>query len=99
VTLSPGGRPKPFPSDWASAVVLVPLPDDPEYLSAAVAKWTAAGRHVTYVLASRGEAGIDGMPAEQAASVREAEQLEVIVQVSCRSENSEYFTQTVRTGT
>jgi LmbE family N-acetylglucosaminyl deacetylase len=30
-----------FPSDWSTAVVIVPHPDDPEYLSAAV----AAARH------------------------------------------------------
>ena len=53
-------------------MVLVPHPDDPEYLSAAVAKWTASRRRVSYVVASRGEAGIEGMPAEEAAVLREA---------------------------
>ncbi|MEV0948445.1 PIG-L family deacetylase [Rhodococcus sp. NPDC049939] len=66
--------PELFPTDWASAVVLVPHPDDPEYLSAAVAKWTAAGRHVTYILGCRGEAGIEGMATEQAGPLREDEQ-------------------------
>jgi LmbE family N-acetylglucosaminyl deacetylase len=66
---------QPFPSDWRSALVLVPHPDDPEYgVAAAVAKWTASGKTVRYALASRGEAGIDGMPAAQAGPLREGEQ-------------------------
>ena len=66
---------QPFPSDWQSAVVMVPHPDDPEYgCSAAVAKWTSAGKTVWYVFACRGEAGIAGMPPEETGRVREAEQ-------------------------
>ena len=65
----------PFPSDWDSALVLVPHPDDPEYgIAAAVAKWTSSGKTVRYALACRGEAGIEGMPAEAAGPVREGEQ-------------------------
>ncbi|MET4430254.1 PIG-L deacetylase family protein [Mycolicibacterium sp. 624] len=67
---------QPFPSDWHSALVLVPHPDDPEYgTGAAVAKWTAQGRTVTYALATRGERGIEGMPPEQAGPLREGEQI------------------------
>lgn len=66
---------QPFPSDWDIALVLVPHPDDPEYgVAAAVAKWTASGKTVRYALACRGEAGIAGMPAEQAGPLREGEQ-------------------------
>ncbi len=66
---------KPFPADWLSMLVLMPHPDDPEYgMSAAVAKWTAAGKTVRYVMATRGEAGIKGMSPDQTAAVREAEQ-------------------------
>lgn len=66
---------RPFPTDWRTALVLVPHPDDPEYgIGSAVAKWTAAGRSVYYALASRGEVGIAGMPPEQAGPIREAEQ-------------------------
>lgn len=66
---------QPFPSDWRSALVLVPHPDDPEYgVAAAVAKWTAAGKTVHYALACRGEVGIAGMPPEQAGPLREQEQ-------------------------
>ncbi|WP_326547560.1 PIG-L family deacetylase [Mycolicibacterium sp. ND9-15] len=64
-----------FPSDWRTALVLVPHPDDPEYgCAAAVAKWTAAGKTVHYALASRGEAGVAGMAIEQAGPLREQEQ-------------------------
>ncbi|MUL80911.1 MULTISPECIES: PIG-L deacetylase family protein [unclassified Mycolicibacterium] len=64
-----------FPSNWQTALVLVPHPDDPEYgIGAAVAKWTTAGKTVRYALASRGEVGIAGMPPEQAGPLREGEQ-------------------------
>ncbi|WP_042328932.1 PIG-L deacetylase family protein [Dietzia sp. UCD-THP] len=67
--------PEPFPTDWTRCLVLVAHPDDPEYgMSAAVARWTAEGRSVAYVLASSGEAGIEGMPPEVAGPVREEEQ-------------------------
>jgi LmbE family N-acetylglucosaminyl deacetylase len=66
---------QPFPANWNTALVLVPHPDDPEYgIGAAVAKWTAAGKIVHYALASRGEAGIAGMPPEEAGPLREGEQ-------------------------
>lgn len=71
----PESFPQPFPVGWLSALVLVPHPDDPEYgMAAAVAKWTATGKTVQYAMACRGEAGIEGMPAEQAGPIREAEQ-------------------------
>jgi LmbE family N-acetylglucosaminyl deacetylase len=66
---------EPFPTDWRTALVLVPHPDDPEYgVAAAVAKWTSQGKHVYYALACRGEAGIAGMPPEEAGPLRELEQ-------------------------
>ncbi len=66
---------QPFPTDWRSALVLVPHPDDPEYgVAAAVAKWTSQGKHVHYALACRGEVGIPGMSPEEAAPLREGEQ-------------------------
>ncbi|MGD8199755.1 PIG-L deacetylase family protein [Ornithinimicrobium sp. W1679] len=65
----------PFPTDWRSALVVVAHPDDIEYgTAAAVAAWTAAGKEVTYLLVTRGEAGIDTMPPEEAADVREQEE-------------------------
>lgn len=66
---------EPLPDEWERALVVVAHPDDAEYgMAAAVAGWTSAGRTVSYVLATRGEAGIAGLPPEEAAPVREAEQ-------------------------
>ncbi len=51
-------------------------PDDLEYGAAAlVARWTRAGAAVVYVLATRGESGIDGMAPAEAARVRTKEQV------------------------
>ncbi|MEU7423492.1 MULTISPECIES: PIG-L deacetylase family protein [unclassified Streptomyces] len=64
-----------MPEDWTRALAVVAHPDDMEFGAAgAVARWTAAGKTVTYLIASRGEAGIDTMAPEKAAEVREAEQ-------------------------
>lgn len=66
---------QPMPTDWARALAVVAHPDDIEFGAAsAVAAWTADGKSVTYLLLSRGEAGIDGTRPEEAARVREAEQ-------------------------
>ncbi|EHR49680.1 putative LmbE-like protein [Saccharomonospora marina XMU15] len=65
-----------MPGDWERALAIVAHPDDMEYgASGAVAHWTSQGRSVGYVLASRGEAGIDGMPPEEAGPLREREQV------------------------
>lgn len=65
----------PLPEDFDRVLVVVAHPDDIEYgLSAAVAKWTDAGKDVSYYLATRGEAGIDTMPPAEAGPVREREQ-------------------------
>jgi LmbE family N-acetylglucosaminyl deacetylase len=64
-----------FPEEWSRALVVMPHPDDMEYGgAAAIARWTDQGKHVAYVLLTRGEAGIDGMDPPEAAAVREAEQ-------------------------
>ena len=66
---------QPFPTDWRTALVLVPHPDDTEYgCAAAVAKWTSQGKHVHYALACRGEVGIPGIPPEECGPLREREQ-------------------------
>jgi LmbE family N-acetylglucosaminyl deacetylase len=64
-----------LPEDWSSALAVVAHPDDMEYgASCAVARWTAQGKTVRYLLATRGEAGIDGLPPDQAGPLREQEQ-------------------------
>jgi LmbE family N-acetylglucosaminyl deacetylase len=62
---------EPMPEDWDTAVAVVAHPDDLEYgVAAAVARWTGQGKKVSYLLATRGEAGIAGMPPEQTAPLR-----------------------------
>lgn len=64
-----------FPTNWQTALVLVPHPDDPEYgMAAAVNRWTREGKKVIYTLATSGEAGIEGMPPEECGPIREEEQ-------------------------
>lgn len=66
---------RPMPEDWRKALAVVAHPDDLEYgCSAAVAGWTDAGREVVYVLATRGEAGIDGLAPAVCGPLREREQ-------------------------
>ena len=64
-----------FPDDWQTALCVAAHPDDLEYGTAAVvAGWTNAGKDVSYLLVTRGEAGIDGMPPEEAAPARAQEE-------------------------
>ncbi|MGW0120572.1 PIG-L deacetylase family protein [Streptomyces sp. NPDC003327] len=64
-----------MPDDWQRALAVVAHPDDLEYgCAAAVAAWTDAGKEVVYVLATRGEAGIDGIDPATCAPLREREQ-------------------------
>jgi LmbE family N-acetylglucosaminyl deacetylase len=64
-----------LPENWERALCVAAHPDDLEYGAAsAVARWTSQGKQVTYLLATRGEAGIDGLPPERAAPLREEEE-------------------------
>jgi LmbE family N-acetylglucosaminyl deacetylase len=66
---------EPFPDDWSRALCIVAHPDDLEYGAAgAIARWTAAGKQVAYLLVTRGEAGIDGMEPDEAGPRRETEE-------------------------
>jgi LmbE family N-acetylglucosaminyl deacetylase len=66
---------QPMPSDWQRALVVAAHPDDIEYgLAAAVAAWTSSGKDVRYLLATRGEAGMAGVPPEEAGPLREEEE-------------------------
>jgi LmbE family N-acetylglucosaminyl deacetylase len=67
--------PTPIPDDWTSALIIAAHPDDIEYgLAAAVSAWTTAGKDVHYLLATRGEAGMAGVPPEKAGPLREEEE-------------------------
>src|SRR4051794_27356057 len=79
-SLSPMSDLEVLPEDWERALAVVAHPDDMEYgAAAAVARWTGQGKWVGYVLASLGEAGVAGVPPEQAGPIRRQEQLD-----SCR---------------
>ncbi|WP_067981256.1 PIG-L deacetylase family protein [Nocardia caishijiensis] len=65
-----------LPEDWQRGLVIVAHPDDIEYgAAAAVARWTKQGKDIRYLLVTRGEAGIAGVPPAQAAPLREAEEI------------------------
>src|SRR2546430_5470645 len=64
-----------MPAGWPRALAVVAHPDGLEYgCSAAIAGWTDEGREVVYVLASRGEAGIDTLDPAKCGPQREREQ-------------------------
>ncbi|GAA0744160.1 PIG-L family deacetylase [Dactylosporangium roseum] len=64
-----------LPEDWNRCLAVAAHPDDIEYGTAsAVARWTAQGKQVTYLLATRGEAGIDSLHPSKAGPLREQEQ-------------------------
>src|SRR6266704_6411552 len=66
---------QPMPEDWNRAVAVVAHPDDLEYgVAAAVARWTGQGKQVSYLLATRGEAGIAGLPPDQTGPLRVEEE-------------------------
>lgn len=66
---------QPMPEDWERAVAVVAHPDDLEYGAAsAVARWTGQGRQVSYVIATKGEAGIEGMAPDVVGPLREEEE-------------------------
>jgi LmbE family N-acetylglucosaminyl deacetylase len=66
----------PLDADVGRVLAVVAHPDDLEYgAAAAVASWTRNGHEVTYLLATRGEAGIDGLEPTVAGPAREAEQV------------------------
>jgi LmbE family N-acetylglucosaminyl deacetylase len=65
----------PIPENWDRCLAVAAHPDDIEYGAAsAVARWTGQGKTVTYLLACRGEAGIDSLHPDEAAPLREEEE-------------------------
>lgn len=64
------------PENWQRALAVVAHPDDLEYGGAsAVAKWTAQGKEVIYLMVSRGEAGIDEMEPSAVGPLRSQEEI------------------------
>ena len=67
---------KPLDENWERALAVVAHPDDLEYGAAsAVARWTAQGKRINYLMVSWAEAGIDRMPPEETGPLREEEML------------------------
>jgi LmbE family N-acetylglucosaminyl deacetylase len=66
---------RPMPENWDRAVAVAAHPDDLEYGTAsAVARWTAQGKHVTYLLVTKGEAGMAGLAPERTGPLRMSEE-------------------------
>ena len=64
-----------LPEDWHKALAVVAHPDDLEYgASGAIARWTAQGKEVIYLIVTKGEAGIDSMPPEETGPLRVQEE-------------------------
>ncbi|MDG4862105.1 PIG-L family deacetylase [Streptomyces sp. T-3] len=75
IAAEPADQLKPMHDDWQRALAVVAHPDDLEYgCAGAVAGWTDGGREVSYLLATRGEAGIDSIEPAKCAPLREQEQ-------------------------
>ena len=65
-----------LPEDWQTALAVVAHPDDLEYGAAsAIAKWTSQGKKVTYLMVSRGEAGINNMHPSEVGPLRSQEEI------------------------
>ena len=65
----------PLEEDFSRVLAVAAHPDDLEYgVSAAVARWTAAGLAVSYLLVTRGEAGIETLDPAVAGPRREDEE-------------------------
>ena len=63
---------EPVDEDWSSALAIVAHPDDLEFGAAsAIARWTAQGKRIGYLMATRGEAGIDGIDPRGDRPIRE----------------------------
>lgn len=64
------------PEDWDNALAVVAHPDDLEYgIASAIAKWTSQGKHVSYLLVTEGEAGIEGMHPDEVGPLRRDEEI------------------------
>lgn len=79
---SPGTLPLLDTSGYRRVLCVAAHPDDLEYgASCAVAAWTAAGVEVTYLLLTRGEAGIRGLDPAATTTLRDREQREGSLEV------------------
>jgi len=71
-----------LPDDVTTVLAVAAHPDDLEYGAASVvARWTDRGTRVSYLLLTRGEAGIDALDPERAGPLREGEQRDAAAEV------------------
>ncbi|MDA0769596.1 MAG: PIG-L family deacetylase [Chloroflexi bacterium] len=78
----PDTKLQPLPEDWNTALAIAAHPDDLEYGTAsAVARWTSQGKKVSYLMVTRGEAGIDAMSPAEAGPLREEEERQSAAEV------------------
>ena len=67
---------RPVAEDFSSALAIVAHPDDLEYGAAsAIARWTAQGKQISYLLVTHGEAGIDAIPPQVCGPLRMQEEI------------------------
>lgn len=67
---------EPVDERWQTGLAVVAHPDDMEYgAAAAVARWTAQGKRIVYVMVTSGEAGIDGLDPGECGPLRQAEEV------------------------
>jgi len=65
-----------LPEDWERALAVVAHPDDLESATAsAVARWTSQGKQVVYLIATKGEAGIDSIEPAKVGPLRVQEEI------------------------
>ena len=65
-----------LPEDWERALAVVAHPDDLEFGTAsAVARWTSQGKQVVYLIATKGEAGIDSIEPAKVGPLRVREEI------------------------
>ena len=65
-----------MPEDWQRGLAVVAHPDDMEYgAAAAVARWTAQGKWIGYILVTDGEAGVADLPPAEVGPLRRREQV------------------------
>jgi LmbE family N-acetylglucosaminyl deacetylase len=70
-----GAMSEPLSENWTTGLAVVAHPDDLEYGAAsAIARWTDQGKEISYVLVTRGEAGLE-IPPDEAGPLREAEEI------------------------
>ena len=66
----------PIPEDWSRALAIAAHPDDLEYGAAsAIARWTSQGKQVSYLMVTRGEAGIESMRPDETGRLRVQEEI------------------------